>query len=489
MKIAIGADHAGFELKEELRAHLASLGHEVCDVGTSSDEAVDYPQFALSVANLVSKGSCDRGIVIDGAGIGSAMVANKVRGVRAAAAYDLSTARNSREHNDSNVLTLGAGLTGAALAEQIVELWLTTECTVARHLRRVAQIERIEAGDPAGDAGASLFGNPATPGASGAAPMPRDAADLSEEDLDRIARQLAELLPTAAPAGGAASAAAEGESPSRAEGAPRPPAVGQRPEIARRYLDFGVARLSADPESGAIPRGVAGSIDHTLLKPDATPDQIRRLCDEARENGFAAVCVNPLWVRLAAERLHGTRVAVCSVVGFPLGATPSQIKAFEARRAIRDGAREIDMVIPIGALKAGDDRLVLEDIRAVVEACRDGGARCKVIIEASLLSDEEKRRACRLAKRARAHFVKTSTGFAAGGATAHDVALMAAEVRGAGLEVKAAGGIRSLSDARQMIEAGATRIGASASLAIVEEAQHASEPAPTAPGEKEKSRG
>ena len=392
--------------------------------------------------------------MVDGAGIGSAIAANKIPGIRAAAAYDLTTARNSREHNDTNVLTLGAGLIGLALARQIVELWLVTPCTEERHLRRVSQIREIEAGHL--DSGASAPGDPATKASNGdpAPPVP-PPTDISAEDLDRIARRLEEILGDQQRGAAAASA----------------PQVGERPETARRYLDFGVARLSTGPEPGCIPREIARCIDHTLLKPDATPEQIRHLCAEAREHGFAAVCVNPCWVRLAATELARSGVTVCSVVGFPLGATPSQIKALETRRAIRDGAREIDMVIPIGALKAGDDALVLEDIRAVVEACRDGGARCKVIIETALLTDDEKRRACRLARRARAHFVKTSTGFGPGGATAHDVALMAAEARSAGLEVKAAGGIRSFSDAQQMIAAGATRIGASASLAIVEEAQ------------------
>ena len=160
----------------------------------------------------------------------------------------------------------------------------------------------------------------------------------------------------------------------------------------------------------------------------------------------------------------------CTVVGFPLGATEPAIKAMEARRAIRNGAKEIDMVINVGALKSGDDDHVLRDIRAVVEDCVDGGAVCKVILETALLTDDEKRRACELARQARAHFVKTSTGFSTGGATASDVALMAEVVRSAGMEVKASGGISSYDDARAMIEAGATRIGASASIGIVQEA-------------------
>jgi deoxyribose-phosphate aldolase len=247
--------------------------------------------------------------------------------------------------------------------------------------------------------------------------------------------------------------------------------VASSPDTARRFLDLGAGRLTTGPAPGRIPEDVARYIDHTLLRPNATADEVKKLCAEAREFGFAAVCVNPVWARLVAEELKGTGVVTCSVVGFPLGATFPEIKAMEARRAIRDGAREIDMVINIGALKGGDDELVLRDIRAVVEACRDGSVCCKVIIETALLNDDEKRRACRLAKRARAHFVKTSTGFASGGATAHDVAIMAEEVAGAGMEVKASGGIRSYADVKRMIEAGATRIGASAGIAIVEEAR------------------
>ncbi|MFQ6059277.1 MAG: deoxyribose-phosphate aldolase [Anaerolineae bacterium] len=217
---------------------------------------------------------------------------------------------------------------------------------------------------------------------------------------------------------------------------------------------------------------LARLIDHTLLKPDATEDQIRQLCAEARQYGFAAVCVNPVWVRLAAQLLRGTPVKVCAVVGFPLGAIPPEVKALEARRAIRDGAREIDMVINIGALKAGDHQLVKKDIAKVVDACHESGALCKVIIEAALLTDEEKIVACQLAKEARADYVKTSTGFGPGGATEHDVALMRWVV-GPEMGVKAAGGIRTAADALKMIRAGATRIGASAGVKIVQEARTA----------------
>jgi deoxyribose-phosphate aldolase len=219
------------------------------------------------------------------------------------------------------------------------------------------------------------------------------------------------------------------------------------------------------------PERLAGMIDHTLLKPEATPADIERLCQEAKTHGFCSVCVNPTNVRQARSLLQGTRVKVCAVVGFPLGAAAPEIKALEARKAIREGANEIDMVINIGALKGKDHALVLRDIRAVVEACRDGRALSKVIFENALLTDEEKITACELSQKAGADFVKTSTGFASGGATAEDVALMAKHVAARKLGVKAAGGIRTYDDAVRMIEAGATRIGASASVAILEDAR------------------
>lgn len=223
-----------------------------------------------------------------------------------------------------------------------------------------------------------------------------------------------------------------------------------------------------------MPTDLARAIDHTLLKPDATLDLVHMLCKEAIEFGFASVCVNPCHVRLCAKLLAGSAVAVCTVVGFPLGANATKTKAREAKRAIRDGAREIDMVINIGALKSGNDDAVYDDIRAVVKQCKKGGAICKCILETCLLTDDEKRRACQAAVRAKADFVKTSTGFSTGGATAEDIALMAAEVASAGLGVKASGGIRTLADAQRMLDAGATRIGASAGVGIVQESQGAS---------------
>lgn len=208
---------------------------------------------------------------------------------------------------------------------------------------------------------------------------------------------------------------------------------------------------------------LASYIDHTLLKPEATESQIRALCAEARQWRFASVCVNPRWAATAAEELRGSRVKVCTVIAFPLGASVSAVKEFEARRAVADGADELDMVVSVGDLKAGRDEYVRSDIAAVVRGAQ--GRTVKVIIEACLLTDEEKARACRLAAAAGADFVKTSTGFSKGGATVHDVALMRAVV-GPDVGVKAAGGIHTRAEAEEMIAAGATRIGASAGAAI-----------------------
>lgn len=236
-----------------------------------------------------------------------------------------------------------------------------------------------------------------------------------------------------------------------------------------RVVQAGAARVTAT--LGVTPQNssVAGMIDHTLLKPDASQDEIAQLCYEARKYSFASVCVNPTHVRLAAQLLKGSPVKVCTVVGFPLGATPPAVKAFETQQAIRDGATEIDMVINIGALKSKDYQTVLEDIGAVVRATHAAGAIVKVIIEAALLNDEEKVIASQLSKAAGADYVKTSTGFGPGGATLHDVALMR-RVVGPEMGVKAAGGVKNYQDAQAMIEAGATRIGASAGIRIVKEA-------------------
>jgi deoxyribose-phosphate aldolase len=234
-----------------------------------------------------------------------------------------------------------------------------------------------------------------------------------------------------------------------------------------QVVDAGAERLSST--LGVIPESpdLARMIDHTLLKPDATQDQIAQLCFEARKYGFASVCINPTWVELCAKLLEGSPVKVCTVIGFPLGATAPEVKAFETQNAIEHGASEIDMVINIGALKARDLELVARDIRGVVTASHARNAIVKVIIEAVLLTDEEKTIACLLSKEAGADFVKTSTGFASGGATVHDVALMRKAV-GPEMGVKAAGGVRTYEDAENMIKAGATRIGASAGVKILQ---------------------
>ncbi len=232
--------------------------------------------------------------------------------------------------------------------------------------------------------------------------------------------------------------------------------------------DTGAARISANPGletiAGKFDSRLAKMIDHTLLKPDAKQSDIDKLCAEAAKYKFASVCVNPGWVKYCKEKLAGSGVMVCTVVGFPLGATSTNAKSCETVQAIADGADEIDMVINIGALKSGNLQLVEEDIRPVVRAA--GGKTVKVILETSLLTDPEKTAACRLSKNARAHFVKTSTGFGGGGATAADIALMRQTV-GPEMGVKASGGVRDLKTAKELIDAGATRVGASASVAIV----------------------
>jgi deoxyribose-phosphate aldolase len=240
------------------------------------------------------------------------------------------------------------------------------------------------------------------------------------------------------------------------------------PDRLRGVLEAGASRVGIHASGGA-PDGVASMIDHTLLKPDATLKDIEKLCREAAQFHFATVCVNPTWVAVSARFLRGSGVGICSVVGFPLGATTADVKHYEARRAIFDGATEIDMVINVGALKSADLRTVECDISAVVDACRDSQVGSKVIIEAALLTDEEKVTACALAKAARADFVKTSTGFGPGGATVADVTLMR-RVVGADMGVKAAGGVRDLDGLKAMVAAGATRVGASAGVKIVQEA-------------------
>ncbi len=221
--------------------------------------------------------------------------------------------------------------------------------------------------------------------------------------------------------------------------------------------------------SGAAPEAIARLIDHTLLKADATPADVQKLCAEAVRHGFCSVCVNAAYVAEARDFLALAPVKVCCVAGFPLGATSTRSKVEEAAQAIRDGAREIDMVLHVGALKSGRDERVEQDIREVATCCRESGALCKVILETCLLNDDEKVRACLICARAGAQFVKTSTGFSTGGATAADIALMARTVAPYGLGVKASGGVRTLADVRTMIAAGATRVGCSSSVRIMEE--------------------
>jgi deoxyribose-phosphate aldolase len=252
------------------------------------------------------------------------------------------------------------------------------------------------------------------------------------------------------------------------------------PQQVRGVLDAGATRLGVHADGGGSGE-VAALIDHTLLKPDATAAEIEKLCREAAEFKFATVCVNPTWVAFCARLLRGSGVGVCSVVGFPLGATTPDVKQYETRRAIFDGAVEIDMVINVGALKSGDLRLVEQDIEAVTLPCRQAGALSKVIIEAALLSDEEKVAASTLTKAAGADFVKTSTGFGPGGATIADVMLMR-RVVGDSLGVKAAGGVKDLEQMKAMVAAGASRVGASAGVRIVRESRGESMTAPKPTG-------
>lgn len=298
---------------------------------------------------------------------------------------------------------------------------------------------------------------------------------IDRDDLiERITRLvLAELAAPAPPGPDAArlhAYASDARSTGGRPGCTRCDAWGPCPEHCglevRSALAGGATRVSSSP--GYCPPddlGIRGRIDHTLLKPETTAEQIRQLCKEAAENCFASVCVNPTYVPLCAELLRDTSVKVCTVVGFPLGAHLPEVKAYETRRAIQDGAREIDMVIDIGALKSKDHAKVERDIRAVVDACGPHVVS-KVILEMTLLTREEKIAGCSLSKAAGADFVKTSTGFAGGGATLEDVKLMR-QVVGADMGIKAAGGIRNQDDARKLIEAGATRLGTSASIKIV----------------------
>jgi deoxyribose-phosphate aldolase len=253
------------------------------------------------------------------------------------------------------------------------------------------------------------------------------------------------------------------------------------PNRVQGVLDAGATRLGLYAGE-KVPTGVASLIDHTLLKADATRQEIETLCREAREFGFATVCINPHWVSLGARLLRGSATGVCTVVGFPLGATTTDVKQFETRRVMYDGANEVDMVINVGALKSGDLGTVERDIAAVVAACRDCGVLSKVIIEAALLTEDEKVSACVLAKAAGADYVKTSTGFGPGGATVADVELMR-RVVGPDIGVKAAGGVRDYQALKSLVTAGASRVGASAGVKIVQESKSAVQPSPPTAGD------
>lgn len=244
--------------------------------------------------------------------------------------------------------------------------------------------------------------------------------------------------------------------------------VVDQPDAVKKIINNGADRIAAGIGVGneLSDKSLARMIDHTLLKPDATPDDIRTLCEEAKTHEFASVCVNPCFVSLCKDLLKHTNVKVCTVIGFPLGASTTEVKRKEADQALENGAQELDMVINIGMLKQGKHDYVFNDINQIVLAAKRKNAVCKVIIETALLTDEEKIKACLICKSAKADFVKTSTGFSKGGATASDVALMRYVV-GSAIGVKASGGIRTKEDAKAMIESGADRIGASASVKIV----------------------
>ncbi len=454
--VVLASDHGGFKLKEALKRYLTGRGIAVLDVGTHSTDSCDYPVFARKAAEAIADGRAFRGVVVDGAGIGSAMVVNKVKGVRAGMAFNEATAKNAREHNDTHVLTLGAGYLDEDAARRIVDTFLATECTVDRHRRRVGLIDALDGGPTRSQ-----------PKPEGTAPMATGDAQLVEQ-IAKVLTQNPALLQQLGQGVATGVGGAPGEvcttcnvcnhhCPSNA------------PDVVRSLLTKG-GRVRGRLGTPKPPPDIAKLIDHTLLKADATYDQVDQLCTEAREFGFASVCVNPTHVRRCAARLRGSDIKVCTVIGFPLGATPKEVKAMEARRALRDGATELDMVINIGALRSGDYQVVYDDIRLVAEAAHEGGALLKVIIETALLTDEQKAAACQLARKARADFVKTSTGFSKSGATAHDVALMARAVEHQ-LEVKASGGVRTLADANTMIAAGATRIGASVGIKIAKQAR------------------
>jgi hypothetical protein len=335
--LAIASDHTGVKLRRDLIGWLRGRGLAVADHGTDSTEPVDYPDIAALVGRAVARGEADAGIVIDGAGIGSAIAANKLRGIRAAMATTETIARYSREHNG-----------------QRPDPW-----RIARHRRGGAGDCRSVAGSR--DARTTVHSTAEQDSRSGAAVVTR-------AELQRLIELVVEEVSAAAAAPRSrcsCHAVASDCCPDRLQG----------------VLEAGATRVGVHAAGGA-PASVAALIDHTLLKPDATRQEIDELCREAAQFGFATVCVNPAWVAHAARRLQGASTGVCSVVGFPLGATTADVKGYETRRAIYDGAREIDMVINIGALKSGDLRTVERDIEAVTATCRECGVQQRMIIEA-----------------------------------------------------------------------------------------------------------
>jgi deoxyribose-phosphate aldolase len=291
---------------------------------------------------------------------------------------------------------------------------------------------------------------------------------VTQTELDRLVAQIGEEL--------LARVGPSGFTPKKGEGLNLPdqvcPGCVQRcvqtcARNTKEIIAAGASRVSASEKLTKIDPNIAALIDHTILKPEATRNDVLKICREAREYRFASVCVNPYWVPLVKAELSGSPVKVCTVVGFPLGATSTEAKVAETAAALRAGAQEIDMVINVGALRSGDTDAVKGDIQAVVRVAHEAGAIVKVILETALLDDTQKTVASKICKSAGADFVKTSTGFSTSGATAHDIALMRAAV-GPNLGVKASGGIRTLQDVQAMTAAGATRIGASASVKIVE---------------------
>ena len=430
LRIAVAADHVGFALKRDVLEWVREMGHATLDFGTRDERAVDCAELAGAVGMAVARGQCQLGIVIDGAGIGSAIAANQVPNARAATCCDAEMARVAREQARANVLAIGAQGLSRSEAREIVRAFLTGTERHAPHAEGLAQIGR---GHGRGREAAPLE----------AQRSELEAAKL-EETLIEVARQVLERGERVVQGRG-------GRTPSTASSLAVGPVGLRSVGLACRPRELG---------------DLASYIDHTLLRPDATLEEIDRLCAEALEHRFASVCVGGVHVKRCAEILRGSGVLVTSVVGFPFGAVASEVKAYEARRAVEDGACEVDMVLAIGLLKSGEDGRVERDIAGVVEACRVLGARVKVILETCLLTREEKVRACRIARRVGADFVKTSSGFAGGGATVEDVALMR-ETVGPAMGVKASGSVRDREAALALVAAGATRIGASASVAIV----------------------